>query len=304
MKSPTFNIVLGSLILTTIFSCNKTETAGAYDQVNSSEPTSQSEISDSISSVATLQIKDKQFIKSAQVNMEVEDVYDATISIEKSLKNLNGFVTSSELNSQILSEKTYTISDEKAMMVRHFQSENNMQVRIPTERLGEFLTLINDKKIFLNSRVILAEDVTANIRLAELEAKRNAKTAKNISQLKTNKDKVNMTDDNESETNYQKVASFEMSDQIKYSNVQIFLKEPQIRVAQIAVTNTQNIENQYQYNFFYDAKNALVDGFYLIQKIIIGVFSIWPLLLLGILTTVLYRKYKTKSNLKLTAKND
>ena len=304
MKSPTFNIVLGSLILTTIFSCNKTETAGAYDQVNSSEPTSRSEISDSISSVATLQIKDKQFIKSAQVNMEVEDVYDATISIEKSLKNLNGFVTSSELNSQILSEKTYTISDEKAMMVRHFQSENNMQVRIPTEKLGEFLTLINNKKIFLNSRVILAEDVTANIRLAELEAKRNAKTATNISHLKTDKNKVNMTDDNESETNYQKVASFEMSDQIKYSNVQIFLKEPQIRVAQIAVANTQNIDNQYQYNFFYDAKNALVDGFYLIQKIIIGVFSIWPLLLLGILTTVLYRKYKTKSNLKLTAKND
>ena len=304
MKSPTFNIVLSSLILITILSCNKTETADAYDRVNSTDATSQSQISDSISSVATLQMKDKQFIKSAQVNMEVEDVYDATISIEKSLKNLHGFVTSSELSSQIISEKTFTISDEKAMMVRHFQSENNMQVRIPTEKLGEFLTLINDKKIFLNSRTILAEDVTANIRLAELEAKRNAKTATNISHLITDKNKVNMTDDNESETNYQKVASFEMSDQIKYSNVQIFLKEPQIRVAQIAVANTQNIDNQYQYNFFYDAKNALVDGFYLIQKIMIGIFSIWPLILLGILTTILYRTYKSKNNLKFPAKND
>ena len=296
MKSPTLKIVLGSLILTTIFSCNKTESFGSYDQVNAIDQTATAEISDSISSVATLEVKDKQFIKSAQVNMEVEEVYNATIFIEKTLKDLNGFVTSSELNSQIISEKTFTISDEKAMIVREFQTENNMQVRIPTEKLGEFLTLINNKKTFLNSRVISAEDVTANIKLAELEAKRNTKTGANISKLKTDKDKVNMSDDNESENNYQKVAGFEMTDQLKYSNVQIFLKEPQIRVAQIAVTNTQNINDQYQYNFFYDAKNALTDGFYLIQNIVVGLFKIWPLLIIGGIAFYFFRKRKTVTN--------
>lgn len=296
MKSPTLKIVLGSLILITIFSCNKTESFGSYDQVNAIDQTATAEISDSISSVATLEVKDKQFIKSAQVNMEVEEVYNATIFIEKTIKDLNGFVTSSELNSQIISEKTFTISDEKAMIVREFQTENNMQVRIPTEKLGEFLTLINNKKTFLNSRVISAEDVTANIKLAELEAKRNTKTGANISKLKTDKDKVNMSDDNESENNYQKVAGFEMTDQLKYSNVQIFLKEPQIRVAQIAVTNTQNINDQYQYNFFYDAKNALTDGFYLIQNIVVGLFKIWPLLIIGGIAFYFFRKRKTVTN--------
>lgn len=292
MKLPTFKIVIGSLLLTTIFACNKTESAGTNNQVDT-DYTATSEISDSVSSAATVQIKDKQFIKSADVNMEVKDVYDATISIEKSLKDLGGFVTSSRLNSQIVSDETFNTSDESATLVRKFQTENTMQVRVPSERLGEFLTFINDKKLFLNTRNITASDVTANIKLAELEAKRTSKTATNIAQLKTNKNKVTMADDNDSESNYQKISTFEMTDNLKYSTVDIYLKEPKLRIAEIAVTNTRNIDNKYKFNFFYDIKNAFVEGFYLIQKLIIGLVTIWPILLIGAVVFYFVRKRKT-----------
>ncbi|HCN12725.1 MAG TPA: DUF4349 domain-containing protein, partial [Chryseobacterium sp.] len=155
--------MLGSAILISIFSCNKQETVGnSTIEKNVSEDYTAS-VSDSISSVATMKVKDKEFIKTADVNMEVKDVYDATISIEKSLNDLGGFVTSSRLNSQTVSEETFNTSNENAILVRKFQTENTMQVRVPSEKLGEFLNLINNKKVFLNSRVILAEDVTSNI---------------------------------------------------------------------------------------------------------------------------------------------
>ena len=296
MKSPTLKIVLGSLLLTTIFSCNKTETTGTYDQVDT-DYTATAEISDSISSVATLQVKDKKFIKSADVNMEVKDVYEATISIEKQLKNLGGFVTSSRLNSNIVAEETFNTSDENATLVRKFQTENTMQVRVPTEKLGDLLTFINDKKLFLNTRNITAEDVTANIKLAELEAKRNAKTGTNISQLKTDKNKVILDDDNQLEGNYQTVASFELTDNLKFSTVDIYLKEPKLRVAEIAITNTRNIDNKYKFNFFYDVKNAFVEGFYLIQKLVIGLVTIWPIILISLV--VLYFIRRRKETLKM-----
>ncbi len=296
MKSPTLKIVLGSLLLTTIFSCNKTETTGTYDQVNT-DLTATAEISDSVSSVATLQVKDKQFIKSADVNMEVKDVYEATISIEKQLQNLGGFVTSSRLNSNIVAEETFNTFDENATLVRKFQTENTMQVRVPTEKLGDLLTFINDKKLFLNTRNITAEDVTANIKLAELEAKRNAKTGTNISQLKTDKNKVILDDDNQLEGNYQKVASFELTDNLKFSTVDIYLKEPKLRVAEIAITNTRNIDNKYKFNFFYDVKNAFVEGFYLIQKLVIGLVTIWPIILISLI--VLYFIRRRKETLKM-----
>lgn len=298
MKNSFSKIVFGSLMLTTIFSCNKTETSETYGQADAIDQTSSAIISDSISSVANLQVKDKQFIKSAEVSLEVKDVYDATISLEKSLKNLGGFVTSSNLNSQIVSEETFNTSDENAMMVRKFQTENLMKVRVPTENLGEFLQIINDKKIFLHSRVILAEDVTANIKLAKLEAKRNENTAKNIAQLKTDKDKVNLSNDNESENNYQKTANLDMEDQMKYSTVDISLKEPKLRIAEIAVTNVNNIDNKYKFNFFYDVKNGFVEGFYLIQKIVIGLVSIWPIVIIAALIFYFFRRRKQKAKVK------
>ena len=294
MKTQFFNIAFSFFLLSSILSCKKSETTGSYDQVSSSTSDS-SQISDSISSVANLQVKDKQFVKSAEVNMEVKDVYDATISLEKSLKELGGFVISSDFNSNMISEKTFAISDEKAMLVRKFQTENKMEVRIPTPRLGDFLQIINDKKVYLNSRVIHAEDVTANIKLAKLEAERNSNTGKNISKLNLTKDKVTMINENQSENTYQKVADFDMKDQLEYSTVQILLTEPQVRVAQIPVANIENADNQFQYNFFYDAKNSVVEGFYLIQNIFLGLIKIWPLLLIGILVTLVYRKRKNNS---------
>ena len=294
MTTQFFNIAFSFFLLSSILSCKKSETTGSYDQVSSSVSDS-SQISDSISSVANLQVKDKQFVKSAEVNMEVKDVYDATISLEKSLKKLGGFVISSDLNSIMISEKTFAISDEKAMLVRKFQTENKMEARIPTPRLGDFLQIINDKKVYLNSRVIHAEDVTANIKLAKLEAERNSNTGKNISKLNLTKDKVTMTNENQSENNYQKVADFDMKDQLEYSTVQILLTEPQVRVAQIPVANIEHADNQFQYNFFYNAKNSVVEGFYLIQNIFLGLIKIWPLLLIGILVTLVYRKRKNNS---------
>lgn len=291
MKTPILNTACTLLIFAALSSCNKIGTAESAKYENAVAQSDSSSASDSISSVATLQVKDKQFIKSADVNMEVKDVYETTIFLEKSLKDLGGFVTSSNLNSNILSEKTFAVSDEKAMMVRKFQTENKMEVRIPTEKLGDFLQTINEKKVFLNSRIILAEDVTSNIKLAKLEKERNKNTEKNISKLNLNKDKVKMTDENQSENNYQQVADFDMKDQLAYSTVQLFLTEPEVRVAQIAVSNTQNLENQS--NFFYDLKNAFSDGFHLIKQIIIGLFGIWPLIFIGIIAFFLYKRKKT-----------
>lgn len=225
--------------------------------------------------------------------MEVKDVYDATISIEKQLQTIGGFVTKSRMEAQTLSENTYNTSDESAILIRKFQNQNRMQVRVPTQKLGEFLDFINDKKVFLNSRIISAEDVSAGIRLAKLESERQAKTKSNISQLKAGKDKVNLDDNNMSEANLQKYSDEILSDNLKFSTVDIFIKEPKTSVAKIPIINTKNIDNEYKYNFLYDVKNAFVEGFYLIQQIIVFLISVWPIVLIGGLVFYFLRRRKT-----------
>lgn len=281
MKTTYIRLSLSAIILLGIYSCKKGEASAAELETYAATDSASAIVSDSVSSAASMKVQDKKFIKTADVNMEVKDVYNTTISIEKSVQEFGGFVVNSNLQSNVISQDTYNTSDEEAMLIKKYQTENRMQVRIPTEKLGEFLTFINSNKLFLNSRTINAEDVTSNIRYSEWEGKRNQKTSENIGQLKTNKDKVNLDDKNMSEGNLQKLATMNMTDNLKYSTVDIYIKEPKVRIAEIAITNANSIDNKYRYNFIYDAKDGFVYGFYLIQRIIVALINIWPLLLIA-----------------------
>lgn len=296
MKTMYIRLTIATALSLGIYSCKKGEVSSADLEKYATADSAVTVSSDSVSSVATMKVKDKQFIKTADVNMEVKDVYEATISIEKSVQELGGFVTHSDLKSNVISEDTYDTSNEEAVMVKKYQSENTIRVRVPTERLGELLTLINDKKLFLNSRSINAEDVTANIKYSVLEAQRNKKTTDNIAQMKVNKDKVTMSDENMKEGNSQQLESMNITDQLKYSTVDIYIKEPKIRVAEIAVTNTNSIDDKYKFYFLYSAKSAFVEGYYLIQKIIVGLITVWPLVLIG--AVIIYALRKRKSTKK------
>lgn len=296
MKTMYIRLTIATALSLGIYSCKKGEVSSADLEKYATADSAVTVSSDSVSSVATMKMKDKQFIKTADVNMEVKDVYDATISIEKSVQELGGFVTHSDLKSNVISEDTYDTSNEEAVMVKKYQSENTIQVRVPTERLDELLTLINDKKLFLNSRSINAEDVNANIKYSALEAQRNKKTTDNIAQMKVNKDKVTMSDENMKEGNSQQLESMNMTDQLKYSTVDIYIKEPKIRVSEIAVTNTNSIDDKYKFDFLYSAKSAFVEGYYLIQKIIVGLITVWPLVLIG--AVIIYALRKRKSTKK------
>lgn len=296
MKMIHSKFLLGSVVLFSVFSCKKTETTENVGYAAKSEiAVDSTSASNEISSVASMAVKDRLFIKTANVDMEVKDVYDVTISIEKSVQDLGGFVTNSNLRSTSVKENTYNTSDSEAMIVKKFQTENTMQVRVPTEKLAEFLQQINDKKIFLNSRIINAEDISAEIKLAEMEAKRIRKTGANITTLKTNKDKVTMSDENRSEENIHQYSSINFADNLKYSTVNIFIKEPKLRIAEIPVINAKNIDNKYKYNFWYDAKNAFIEGYYLIQMLLVGLIKIWPLILIGALVFYFLRKRKNTS---------
>ena len=275
-----------------IYSCKK----GGYQKTESVAETSADytvAVSDTISIAASQTVPDKKFVKTADVSMEVQDVYDATIFIEKQLKQLGGFVTESRLQSNVVSEKTYETSDIDATLVKKYQTDNKMQVRVPTEKLGELLNFINDKKVFLNSRIIIAEDVTANAKIAELEMQKLKKTAEVIDKMKNNGEKVDRTEQNLQQNNNQQIANISLSDNLKYSTVDIYIKEPKFRIAEIAVTNTKNMDNKYKFNFLYDIKNAFVEGFYLIQRLLVILVTIWPIILTGGIILYFFRNKKT-----------
>ncbi|WP_100075969.1 DUF4349 domain-containing protein [Chryseobacterium camelliae] len=296
----TIQLSLASVLLLGLYSCKKGEAVGKVYEASATADSAAALTSDSISSVAIMNVKDKQFVKTADINMEVQDVYETTISIEKTVQEMGGFVTNSNLQSSVLSEETYNTSDKDAMLVKKYQTENSMKVRIPTHNLGEFLSLINQKKLFLNSRSITAEDVTAGIQYAALERKRMKTTADHISGLKSSKDKVKLSDENMSEDNIQQLGNMDITDRLKYSTVDIFIKEPKLRISEVAITNTAHTDNKYRISFIYSIKNAFAEGYYLIQEIVVLLVTIWPLWMIALLIFVFIKRRRTAGKTRKT----
>ncbi|WP_087137839.1 DUF4349 domain-containing protein [Elizabethkingia meningoseptica] len=302
MKNNTLNLTVAALLILSVFSCKKQESSAAgYDNNEKAEVTAEGVVpgssSDAISSAASTQVKDKEFVKTATVDMEVKDVYDATVKIENQLKEIGGYVTNSELHNNLVSEETYNQTDEKAMMVKKSNMQNNMTVKVPTLQLADFLQAINGQNLFLNSRIINAEDVTANIKMAQLEQQRMQKKTGSITNLKPTSKTVEQNDDNEREKNQNAVEAYSLRDNIAYSTVNLVLREPNVRVAEIPVVNTKSVDAKYKTNFFYEAKLSFINGFYLIQQFFILLLNLWPFMLLiaAIIYLFRFKSFKKKN---------
>ena len=81
MKTTYIKLSLSAVLLLGIYSCKKGEAATTDLEAYASTDSAAAVVSDSISSVADMKVKDKQFIKTADVNMEVKDVLDMQIKI-------------------------------------------------------------------------------------------------------------------------------------------------------------------------------------------------------------------------------
>ena len=296
MKSITQKIVFSLVFLVIIASCaKKNEPEGTYLDLDLNNLESKA-VADSaavpMSMAASQEVEGKKFVRKADVNMEVSDVYQATIYIENTLKEMGGFVTLSNYRSDVLEEKVFPQSDEKSMLVREYITKNQMQVRVPTEKLSDFLKQLNDKNIFLRERIITAEDVSMNIKMAELERQRMAKHKAQLSQQTNTIKNAEAVNKNERELNYQKINDLNLADELKYSTVEIYLSEPKSKISQVEIPNTKSLKNKYQGGFGYSIKEAFADGFYGFQQFLILVAHAWMFILAGILGIFVWRNRK------------
>lgn len=297
MKSISVATLFVLMILAVGFtSCSKKEeVASSQAEVNlSGLGDVSSEVSPEVSSVASQKVEGKKFVRKADVNLDVADVYQATILIEKTLLEMGGFVSSSDYNSFVRDEYEYPQSETKTLLVREYSAENRMQVRVPTERLADFLKALNDNTLFLHHRTITATDVSANIKMTQLERKRIQNQKDKLSkQVNTNKT-AEAINNNDREGNAQEIEQINLADELKYSTVEIYIKEPKTRISKIEIPNTKSEEKQYKISLWYEVKDAFSDGFYLFQRFLVAIVNAWLFILVAFGLFFIYKKRKTR----------
>ena len=217
------------------------------------------------------QTVDRKIIKTADLRFQVNDLKESTSRIEQLTKSYQGLISSmNQTNS-------------------NYSVNNYLTIRIPAEKLDAFLAEIEKESIYTNYTRIHSQDVTEEyldistrlktkkeVRDRYIEILRNrAKTVKDILDAE---EKIRVIQE--------EIESIE--GRLKFLNNQTSMSTVNVEIYQ-KVTYVQS-PDVYRKPFLAKVKEGFVNGWYLIQNILIGLINLWPIVLIFLLLFVLRKR--------------
>lgn len=240
------------------------------------------------------------FIRTADLKFKVKSVIKSTYDIEDITAKVGGFVTYSNLTSDGLYVETKEISFDSAVNVRRFTVTNTIKIRVPNTKLDTTLKLIARNIIYLDSRLIQADDVALQLLSNNLTIKR---TGKNESRLKNaidnqGKKLAETTSAEELLLNKQEQAdnalinNMALKDQINFSTINLIIYQNEEVVFE-KIVREKNI-SKYEPSFGFRILDSLSTGWVIFENIIVYTLNLWGLLLLVAIGFFGYKFYTSK----------
>lgn len=243
--------------------------------------------------------KDRKFIRTANLKFKVRDVSKATENIEDiTLKN-KGFITYTNLASNISNTNTTAISKDSSLITTYYNVTNDITIRVPNTLLDTTLREIARNIEFMDYRLITAEDVAIQMLSNQLAQQRNS--GKNIPDGEKVKSNIMADEHNirkREAADEAKIANLSLNDKVSFSTVQLSLyQNPTIR--REVVSNEKNID-AYTPGLFSRLADSLQTGWEIIEDLLVFITQFWVFILIGVACFFLYRKYgkQIKDNLQ------
>lgn len=283
-------------VITLLISCKKSE---------ASEETSVDAVAtsaDSISSSAAVEKEGstRKFIRAADLKFKVKNVTQSTYAIENITNKFDGFVTYTNLQSNIIDKFETKVSQDSTLETTRYNVENNITIRVPNKRLDTVIKSIAKQINFLDYRIIKADDVSLKMLSNQLSQKRSNGNEKRIEKaIDTKGKKINDIIDAETNLANQKeqndtakLENLSIQDQVNFSTltIQIYQHES---VKQEMNANMKDY-NYYKPNIGIRILDSLKTGWYVLLDVIVFLFQIWWLLFISIGGFILYKKYFKK----------
>ena len=258
-------------------------------------------VAESMSSSAAVEDKNskRKFIRTADARFKVKDVMQSTEKIENLTKSVGGFVTLSELRSNITESDETQVSQDSLLKTTRYEVNNNIALRVPNVKLDTLLRSLAKEVQFLDYRIIKADDVNLQLLASELSQKRNANTSKRL-EAAIDKKGNKLKDINESEENLASkkenidnayINNLSLKDQVNFSTVTLELyQNEQLKYEMVA--NEKNI-NAYRPNLGLQVWESIKTGWFIFEGIVAFIVQLWPLFFFGFLAWFGFRKWKT-----------
>ena len=293
-------IVLALLAFGLVLSCKESaesrEEALNYSIIEDADSTSV------ISSSAAVENKNsnRKFVRTADIKFKVKNVAKSTYAIEDATTKFGGFVTYTNLQSNIYSEDRTKVSQDSTLVTTKFKVDNNITIRVPNTKMDTVIKTIAKQINFLNYRIIKADDVSLQMLSNEMAQKRSNSSEKRLENAIDSKGKklnqvINAEetlDAKKEQNDATKLQNLALQDQVNFSTLTLNIYQDE-SIKQEMVANEKSI-NAYRPNIGLQIWDSIKTGWFTLEKIISFLVVLWPFALIGFLGFLGYKKFLKK----------
>jgi hypothetical protein len=294
----TTKIILGLGLVITLFGCGRAD----HEQMEKSvmaDSTSNAFISSS-AAVENGNDTTRRFIRTADLKFKVKSVIKSTYDIENITNRQGGFVTYTNLTSNINNVTTTAVSADSSLETTYYTVTNSITLRVPNTKLDTTLKEISNNIDYLDFRIIKAEDVALQILSNNLTQKRSAKNEERLTNAIDNREKkLNETTvaeeillSKQEQADNAKISNLSLTDQIKFSTINLSIYQRQT-IKRELISNDKNID-AYEPGFGTKLLDALKYGWDILETFIVFLTKLWGLFLFAIVVYFIYKKYGHK----------
>lgn len=288
-------IVLTLLALGLVLSCKESASKenATYMEEAATDSTSV------ISSSAAVENKNsnRKFVRTADVKFKVKNVAKSTYAIEDATTKFGGFVTYTNLQSNIHSEDRTKVSQDSTLVTTKYKVDNNITIRVPNTKMDTVIKTIAKQIHFLDYRIIKADDVSLQMLSNELAQKRSNSSEKRLENAIDSKGKkLNQVvkaeetlDAKKEQNDASKLQNLSLQDQVNFSTLTLNIYQDE-SIKQEMVANEKSI-NAYRPNIGLQIWDSVKTGWFILEHIVSFVVVLWPFALIGFLGFLGYKKF-------------
>lgn len=235
------------------------------------------------SSAATYKDGERKFIRTAQAQFRVKDVYTSALAIEDAAAQQGGFVVGNDISAQTLNVQRRPAGDGKLIELAEYTVRGSLTVRVPSENTQAFLRAIASQMEFLDQRGFQAADAQFDLLRRQLAWQREQQAQQELGDAVRNGDRLDRKADVIAARTGAKLQRDEalieqkqFEDRVAFSTITLSLHQLS-KIRQTEMADVEAVFRKHSPGFFARLFEALRIGWYGVLDLVIALVHVWPL---------------------------
>jgi hypothetical protein len=250
------------------------------------------------SSAATYEDGKRKFIRSAQAQFRVKDVYRSALAIEDVAAAQGGFVVNNTIYVQANQTQRRPAGNGMLIELTEYTVRGDITVRVPSDNTQAFLRAIANQMEFLEQRSFTAADAQFQILRQQLAFQREQDAQRQIGQaaqqggrIFDKVDAISAQSGAKLQRDEALIQQKEFEDKVEFSTISLSLAQ----LSKIRKTELPDVEAIFRDNspgFFARLGDSLRVGWYAVLDVFVALMRAWPVWLLLIAAFVGFRRWR------------